>query len=149
MFSVVKAGAPCDGRVEAGAVCVGLLPRSPWIACVLASCCPRHPPLPCALPAARPCPDATVEVWEPVPPPPAANASANATDGKGDEKAAEGKGGKGGAEAAAEPELRKRTLRVPLNLTGGFLAPGMNETEISVRGRPARALAAASAQRSC
>ena len=56
---------------------------------------------------------------------------------KGGKKKDEKKGGKA-AEAGAAPEaeegpkLRKRTVKVPLNVTGGLLAPGMNDTEMAV-----------------
>lgn len=97
--------------------------------------------------------DATVEVWEevpPPPPPPAANTSDNATGADGEAKAEEAgkreedskdsKAGKKEAAAAPAPapeeapKLRKRVVKVPLNVTGGLFAPGMNDTEMTVGG---------------
>lgn len=79
----------------------------------------------CCSPAAA---DASVEAWEPVAPPPAANASANATGNSTDGAAAAAP-----APAVEEPlQLRKRAVKVPLNVTGGFFAPGMNKTELDV-----------------
>ncbi|KAI3435832.1 hypothetical protein D9Q98_001890 [Chlorella vulgaris] len=131
--------------------------------------------------------DATVEVWEavpppPPPPPPPANASANSTAGDGSSNstttaapapakapssepagasskpasnsngntAAAGDGtGDGGAaavgdeEATPPPLLRKRAIKVPLNLTGGFLVPGMNRSELDASRRSLRRMRAA------
>lgn len=90
-----------------------------------------------------------MEVWEEVPPPPPPPADDNTTaaDGKdgGDGKDGNKKDGKDApAPAPAEPpQLRKRVLRVPLNLTGGFVAPGMNKTELDASRRVMRRLRAA------
>lgn len=105
--------------------------------------------------------DATVEVWEelpPPPPPPAANTSDNATGADGEAKAEEAgkkeedskdsKAGKKEAAAAPAlapeeaPKLRKRVVKVPLNVTGGLFAPGMNDTEMTAARRVMRRLRA-------
>lgn len=115
--------------------------------------------------------DATVEVWEAVPPPPPpspppapANASINGTDpassgnatDAGSADAADGSAGDAAAPAPApaeasaagsgtdeSPKLRKRTIKVALNVTGGFAAPGMNKSELAASSRVLRRLRAA------
>ncbi|KAL4458458.1 hypothetical protein ABPG75_013323 [Micractinium tetrahymenae] len=118
--------------------------------------------------------DATVEVWEAVPPPPPpspppapANASANATDSAGAGNATDAGASTANstdasaaseavatapvpAEAAAAgnatdeaPKLRKRTIKVALNVTGGFVAAGMNKSELAASTRVLRRLRAA------
>lgn len=111
-------------------------------------------------------------MWEAVPPPPPpspppapANASANGTTSEGagnatdagsadvaDSSAAGGAAAPAPApaEAAAAgsgtdepPKLRKRTVKVPLNITGGFAAAGMNKSELAASSRVLRRLRAA------
>lgn len=68
-----------------------------------------------------------------MPPPPAANTTGNGTANGTDAAPAPAPA------PAGPPEMRKRVLKVPLNLTGGFLAPGMNRTELEVGGWVGRA----------
>lgn len=130
------------------------------------------PLCPYALPVSA---DATVEVWEAVPPPPPpspppapANTSTNATNSAGADNATEA--GAGAADAAdsdaatgdaaapasapaeaatadagtdEHPKLRKRTVKVALNVTGGFVASGMNKSELAASARVLRRLRAA------
>ena len=100
-------------------------------------------------------------VVEPPPPPPspaanttaangtaegaAGNSTADASDAGAAPEAAAGAGNAtaaGGAAAtatapageAAPPKMRKKPIKVALNMTGGFTVPGMNRTEIEVGG---------------
>lgn len=49
----------------------------------------------------------------------------------------------GDEEATPPPLLRKRAIKVPLNLTGGFLVPGMNRSELDASRRSLRRMRAA------
>jgi hypothetical protein len=107
--------------------------------------------------------DATVEVWEAVPPPPPpspapTNASAGAAEGNATNSTAtsaptpeaappagdvEGSAGAEAVATAEAPKMRKRQVKVPLAVLGGFDSPGMNRSEIEASRRVMRRLRAA------
>lgn len=155
VFSVVKAGA-CPARCGRAGFLSSAHLRCPCIKTRLAPARPatdatvevwEEVPPPPPPPAANTSGNSTGNATDATD-----GGAGNATDAKPDAKAEEagkqeegkkGKTDKGGKASKQEvpapapeeaPKLRKRVVKVALNVTGGLLAPGMNDTELTVGG---------------